>query len=587
MQPSDDPNTFEVTVNLPGKPGILGYDFHFDAEGRSWCYGTQSDTLGGEGQIYEAYPPSYQITLFDMPRALPDWYTDGIMYQIFPDRFCRGSHEHYTPAYFEKSMLHGCWDDTPHYFRNADGSIDYWDFFGGNLQGIIDKLDYLQSLHVSVLYLNPIFESRSNHKYDTGDYMKISPEFGDEALFKKLCVEAKKRGIHIILDGVFSHTGDDSRYFNKYGHYDTLGAAHSPDSPWYEWYRFTNWPEVYESWWGVRSMPNVEEMTPSYQDFIYRDKDSVVRHWLKAGASGFRLDVADELPDAFIEGLKSALTDTKEDAVLIGEVWEDASRKVAYGKLRRYFWGHELDAVMNYPFRDAMTRFMTGGASSREISRLMMSLYENYPRFAFKGNMNLIGSHDRTRILTLLGDAPTLSKESEKENYHLSASQYDLAIKRLKVLSLIQMTFPGVPCIYYGDEAGCQGYEDPFNRGTYPWGHEDKTLLDWYKQITQLRAENLVFAKGSWYPLPSEDDLFVYVRVFRDETVLCLFNRSPEKGYAYRNALLADRTGTDLLTGKKCFLINIELAPLSGKIIRLNGHAFSLHDIIDAHRKKQ
>lgn len=586
MTEDSDPGLFSVTLELPDIPGIFWYDFRFEHNGHTYCYGTQSDTLGGEGQIYEAYPPSYQITLFEPVRKIPSWYTEGIMYQIFPDRFRHGDDPDFTPVYFKNSMLHACPEDTPHYFRNKDGSIEYWDFFGGNLAGIIEKLDYLAELNVSILYLNPIFESTSNHKYDTADYLKISPEFGNTALFKQLCTEAKKRGIRVILDGVFSHTGDDSRYFNKYGRYDTPGAAHDKESPWYSWYRFTTWPDEYESWWGVKSMPNVDEMNPDYQKFIFKDNDSVIRHWTRLGASGWRLDVADELPDAFIKGLKKSLIEEKKDAILIGEVWEDASRKIAYGKLREYFNGDELDAVMNYPFRTAMLDFITEKISSRSVSRQMMALYEHYPRSAFKGNMNLIGSHDRMRALTILGDAPALVHESEKENYRLTEKNYFLAKQRLKLLSLIQMTFPGVPCIYYGDEAGMQGYEDPYNRGPYPWGHEDSDLIDWYKKITLLRKNSPVLKSGSWYPLPSEDALFVYVRVLKNKTILCLFNRSQTSTLSYKNPLLKDRTGTELLTGKHSFLIHIKVEPLSGKIILLNDGRLNLHDIIDAYRNR-
>ncbi|MEG0075987.1 MAG: glycoside hydrolase family 13 protein [Eubacterium sp.] len=569
MFPTDEPNIYQCNITLPNQPDILWYDFCFTYEEKIYRYGTKNDNLGGEGHIYETYPSSFQITLYDPKRKTPSWYKEGIMYQIFPDRFNKGEKETFDPIYPKKSLIHGRWDESPHYFRGKQGNIEYWDFFGGNLQGIIEKLDYLKSLNITILYLNPIFESHSNHKYDTADYYHISPEFGTTALFEELCQKAKKRGIRVILDGVFSHTGDDSIYFNKYNHYPNTGAYQSKDSPYYNWYRFNDYPDEYESWWGVKSMPNIEEHTPSYQDFIFRSENSVIRHWLKAGASGWRLDVADELPDDFIVGLKEALVKEKSDAVLIGEVWEDASRKIAYSVMRQYFSGYELDAVMNYPFRDAFIAFIIGAKTSSETARLMMSLYENYPRDQFMGNMNLIGSHDRTRILTILSDAPSFNKDSKKERYRLSPQQYELAKKKLKLLSLIQMTFPGVPCIYYGDEAGNQGYEDPYNRGTYPWGHEDQELLNWYKKITQLRTDHKAFQKGAWYPLPSEDNIFVFMRYYKEDYNLCLFNRSINTVHPFNHDSLKNCIGKNLFTDAIENLDSIILEPLSFKIFKI------------------
>ncbi|MGL4548636.1 glycoside hydrolase family 13 protein [Eubacterium aggregans] len=570
MQPTDpESDIYICKLPLPEQPDLLWYNFQFDSGGQTYNYGTQGDYLGGEGQIYESCPPSFQITLYEQSHEIPRWYTDGIMYQIFPDRFARGST--YKPTYFPHTMVHGCWSDSPHYVRDKYGSIDYWDFFGGNLEGITEKLDYLSSLHISILYLNPIFEGRSNHKYDTADYTRISPEFGDEALFKTLCAEAEKRGIRIILDGVFSHTGDDSIYFNRYGHYPAVGAYESLDSPYHSWYRFSEFPDAYESWWGINCMPNVEELDTSYQDFIFEGPDSVIRHWVRAGASGWRLDVADELPDDFIVGLKRVLVEEKPDAVLIGEVWEDASRKMAYNQHRRYFMGQELDAVMNYPFRNTFIEFFTGQIDAGAVCRQMMALYEHYPRRQFMGNMNLIGSHDRTRILTLLGNPPTLSTEEEKEAFSLSAAQYELAVKRLKALALLQMTFPGVPCIYYGDEAGCQGFEDPFNRGTYPWGQEDEELLTWYQSITTIRTEYEAFKCGRWYPLHSDPDIFAFVRSLEGDAFLCLFNRNKRVYIPFENPDLVRRLGANLLTGETQSMNKILLHPLEGVIFKLDG----------------
>lgn len=581
MLPTDRENRFSCTVQLPNQPGLFWYDFIFDAYGKTYRYGTR-DQYGGEGRVYEEMPPSYQITLYDKDRSVPKWYKEGIMYQIFPDRFYKS--DAYKPTYFKNSMVHGNWNDTPHYFRNKDGSIAYWDYFGGNLDGITEKLDYLKELNITILYLNPIFEAISNHKYNTADYKKISPDFGDEAAFKRLCAEAKKRGMRVILDGVFSHTGDDSKYFNKYDHFDSVGAYQSKDSSYYSWYRFSKYPDEYESWWGIGNMPNVDELNKDYQNYIFKDDDSVIRKWTRAGASGWRLDVADELPDTFIKNLKSALMEESEDNVLIGEVWENASNKVAYGVHRQYFMGHELDAVMNYPFRQAFLDYLLYHISGQEANRQMMSLYECYPPGQFMGNMNLIGSHDRARVLTLLaGVSGDGMSESQKEGFRLNPDQRAIAIKRLKLLSLIQMTFPGVPCIYYGDEAGMEGFEDPFNRGPYPWGHENKELLGWYRTITTLRTESLTLKRGYYYPLATDDaDLLGYLRIYKHEAILCLFNRSDKAYKTYQNPALKGHQGYEMLKNVREKLDGITLEPLSAHIYKLQRRASDLFNQDDA-----
>ncbi|MDK2904942.1 MAG: cyclomaltodextrinase / maltogenic alpha-amylase / neopullulanase [Eubacteriaceae bacterium] len=569
MNPTDYSNFYAIKIRVPDEPGLLWYDFEFNRKGKSYIYGTKPDGLGGIGQIYTEKASSYQITIYDPKRKSPDWYKEGLMYQIFPDRFNRGPD--FDLANFPNdAMLHPNWSDCPHYFKNEKGEIEYWDFFGGTLSGITEKLDYLKSLNVTILYLNPIFKAKSNHRYDTGDYMAIDPILGDLESFRTLVSECRKREIRIILDGVFSHTGDDSRYFNRYDHYDSVGAFQSEESPYFDWFTFTDYPCEYACWWGVENMPNTDEMNPEFQKYIFKDPDSVIRYWLKEGASGWRLDVADELPDAFISGLKQAMMEENEDSLLLGEVWEDASRKIAYDELRTYLNGFELDSVMNYPFRETFIDFFLGTTSARSASRTMMSLAEHYPQEQFMSNMNLIGSHDRRRILTVLGEAFEYCRDAEREHYCLEPEQLELGRKRLKLISLLQMTFPGVPCIYYGDEAGIQGFEDPFNRCTYPWGREDQELLDWYRQITKLRQDFPVFQKGSWNPLETGDDVFCFERKDQDHHCLCLFNRNVKAVHLFKHPEFIDFDGLDLITGQKIALNPLVLNPLSAHIILLS-----------------
>jgi 4-alpha-glucanotransferase len=522
---------YEVEHEVPAAPGLIWYYFIIQTCSQTFYYGNNRERLGGEGQLgQEEHPPAYQITVY-RPAEVPSWYKQGVMYQIFVDRFKKGQQNNCKPCSRRKSLLHLDWNDIPVYIKDEEGKVTYWDFFGGNLTGVLEKLSYLKELGVSIIYLNPIFESPSNHKYDTADYLRIDPAFGDEETFTVLVQKAKSMGISIILDGVFSHTGSDSIYFNKYGSYPGLGAYQSPDSPYFGWYKFKQICDIYKCWWNVDTLPEVEEMNPSYRQFIYGSENSVIHKWMAKGIAGWRLDVADELPDKFIQELRQVLKESNPEAVLIGEVWEDASHKESYGQLRQYFWGNELDATMNYPWREMFLHFLLGQGESALLHSRILSLYENYPRENFYAAMNLIGSHDRPRILTLLGEAPPEENlsESERGSYRLTSSARSLAVQRLKMLSLVQMTFPGVPCIYYGDEAGLEGYSDPYNRGTYPWGREDREIQDWYKRVIRLREEYEVLQTGDFKSFYGPADVYGYKRRGKGEEITVVINRNPNQ----------------------------------------------------------
>lgn len=518
---------YQVTYDLPDEPGLVWYFFMFASGGKTYFYGNNNEVLGGVGQLAEDQPPGYQITVYRRS-PVPAWFKRGVMYQIFVDRFHNGNDNRQVLSPKPKSLLHGDWHDTPFYIKDAQGRVIRWTFFGGNLPGIIKKLPYLAELGITILYLNPVFEAASSHKYDTGDYHKIDPMYGDEQTFARLVREAGNYGISIILDGVFNHTGSDSLYFNKYGNYPGEGAFHSEESPYFRWYRLESRRGKYDCWWGVEDLPNVNELEPSYQDFIFRNEDSVIRRWMDQGVKGWRLDVADELPDEFIKGLKQAVREKDPESVLIGEVWEDASRKISYDRLREYFWGDELDSSMNYPLRKLLLDYILGQAPAAFAVRGVMSLYENYPPENFRAAMNLIGSHDRARILTLLGDAPPEEElpELERERFRLSEEMRSKAVQRLKLLSLLQMTLPGVPCVYYGDEAGLEGYADPYNRGTFPWGREDQGLLLWYQRLIRMRKEYDLFTIGDFRPFHHGENVFGFRISGSGEEVIVYVNRS-------------------------------------------------------------
>lgn len=373
------------------------YWYHFDYIS---SYGRSSilQTEGGIGDFVGAPTArkDWQLTVTERDFTTPDWLKGGIIYQIFPDRFYNsGAKKENVP---EDRILRTDWGNEPEWRPTPEGKVLNNDFFGGDLKGIGEKLPYLKDLGVTCIYLNPIFESHSNHRYDTADYGKIDPLLGTEEDFKKLCKDAKKQGIHIILDGVFSHTGDDSVYFNRKGRYNTLGAYNSPESPYYKWYKFTNYPDKYQSWWGFVTLPEVIEEGEEYRNFI-NGKGGIIEKWLKAGADGFRLDVADELPDIFIDELRARLKETKPDALLMGEVWEDATTKHSYGSRRRYLLGSQFDSVMNYPFANAILDFCRSGKAESFMSTIMQ-IVENYPKQCLDVMMNHIGTHDTERAIT-------------------------------------------------------------------------------------------------------------------------------------------------------------------------------------------
>jgi 4-alpha-glucanotransferase len=499
---------YACRITVPERGCLLWYYFIVKTSGKTYYYGNNSSQLGGWGQQYEQEPPSYQITVYDRDAATPDWMKHAVVYQIFPDRFNRGDVPLSQFSGKPNALLHGSWNDLPRYIKDpAAGNILYFDFFGGTLKGIREKLDYLADMGITCLYLNPVFASRSNHHYDTGNYKKIDSFLGTEEEFVNLCKEAKEKGIRIILDGVFSHTGDDSIYFNRQGNYPGTGAYQSKKSPYYSWYQFKKHPEEYSCWWGDKSLPEVDETDESYQDFIIKNEDSVLKHWLKAGISGWRLDVADELPDEFLTVFYSELKKTDSETALIGEVWEDASNKISYSKQRAYLCGGKLDSVMNYVLRRLMLDFLLDKADAGHTNTLYMQQMENYPKENLYAMLNLAGSHDVERILSVL-DA------SGKDLPRASAELSDMGTgeRRLLVFWAWQMTLPGMPCIYYGDEAGLRGGKDPDNRRPYPWGRENKKLQAYCREFIQLRKKHDALRTGRMIPIYAEGDVYIYAR---------------------------------------------------------------------------
>ena len=552
---------FSGVYAAPAAPELVWYSFRFTCRDGSCRF------LGRDGWHRRREDCRlWQLTVYE-DTPTPGWFGEGVTYQIFPDRFCR-LRKPEPRGLLGQRTVHESWDELP--AIGADPLTGRWssDFFGGSLAGICSKLDYLRSLSVTTLYLNPIFYAASNHRYDTADYMLVDPMLGTEEDLRTLCAEAAKRGIRVMLDGVFNHTGDDSRYFNRHGFFRTLGAYQSKDSPYADWFCFQHWPDKYDAWWGIDTLPAVNENAPAYREFIIQGQDSVIRHWLRCGVSGWRLDVADELPDDFIAQIRQVMEEESPDAYLLGEVWEDGSNKIAYSRRRRYLLGRETHGLMNYPLRTALLDYLRGG-SAAAFRDTMEELRENYPPAAFYGGLNILGTHDTPRILTLLGAAQTPETKEARRDFRLSPAQRALAAARLKLAVLLLYTFPGSPTIYYGDEAGVEGFEDPLNRRTYPWGKADTGLVSLYRTLGALRQSRPSLRGGDLTYLTAEGGVLIFRRTLNGEITYTLLNAGDQP---YELALpWPDGLATDGVSLQRFWVqggtLHLTLPPLDGMIL--------------------
>jgi glycosidase len=493
-------------IEIPITEGVIWYWFRVELIGGGSVYcGAEFGGCAGAGKVYHNPPPAFQLTVYDEDFRTPDWTKGVVCYQIFPDRYKCGSREnaerglsaHHAVGRMEM-RLHDRWDEQPDYLP-VQGREHYepLDFFGGDLVGIKEDLSRLKSLGVGLIYLNPIFEAASNHRYNTGDYLRLDPMLGNEEDFSDLVTAAKELGIRVILDGVFSHTGDDSVYFNKFGRYEGLGAYQSKDSPYFPWYRFSDYPEQYDSWWGFGTLPEVNETDPSWIDFVIDNENSVLNTWLDRGASGYRLDVADELPDETIARMRTAIKSTDPESFLIGEVWEDATTKQSYNIPRNYALGHGLDSVMNYPLLNAITDYLLGHIDSFVLKRFLVSQNQNYPREMYFALMNLLSSHDVARIRSVLAsgvDVRNMTRE-EQAMFELTDEQRERGAALQRLAAAVQFAVPGMPTVYYGDEVGMTGLLDPFNRRTFV--KEDPSFEEFYRRLAELRRARPVFTVGS------------------------------------------------------------------------------------------
>ena len=508
---------FEILFT-PQAPGLFFYFFDLWRDYQKVWRGPL-----GEGLLSQKEGRPYQLTVYEAGFEPPSSFPGGVMYQIFPDRFFESE---VKPMPFADRVYRPNKKGVPYYWPNEHGGLLNLDYYGGDLEGIRQKLPYLENLGVRWIYLNPIFEAHANHRYNTADYLKVDPLLGTNEDFSRLCADARKRGIGIILDGVFSHTGSDSLYFNREGRYGSGGAYHDPCSPYRSWYIFgQEYKCGYRSWWSFDTLPEVKENDPSYREFIC-GKGGVIDTWLSRGASGFRLDVADELPDDFIQTIRAAVKAHGEDKILLGEVWEDASNKEAYGQRRTYLLGKGLDSVMNYPFRNAILDFLKGG-SARNAAEVFLSICENYPPAARHCLMNFLSTHDTERALTFLEDEPVGSHDRTwQDGRRLSPEKYNQGIQLMSMAYALLYTLPGVPCIYYGDEVGMQGYKDPFNRGYYDWDSTENRLKPVLRQLAELRRNCDAFARGDFTLIQARGGVLHYRRTGPTESAEIIVNRT-------------------------------------------------------------
>ena len=518
------------------KKGLYFYYFVMDGVSYERYIGISDNQRAA--LFYDKVRP-WQLSVYKKQYDTPTWLNQGVMYQIMVDRFCAMGD---TVPTEDKIMRH--WGEQP-FFREEDGVVRNRDFFGGNLKGVTSKLDYLASLNVKTIYLNPIFKAYSNHKYDTEDYEMIDPMFGTLEDFTELIEQAEQRGMKVILDGVFNHVGSSSKYFNREGKYGEGGAYRDKQSPYRDWFNIH--PDgSYECWWNFQSLPRVNAYNESVQKY-FTAKNGIVRRWLNAGAYGWRLDVVDEVADPMLDKIVAAAKKEKPDAVIIGEVWEDASNKVDYGVRRHYLDGSQLDSVMNYPLMNGIIEFVRDG-NVQALSHVVFDLVNNYPGYVRNNLMNILGTHDTIRILTNL--AGTRLDNAPKEimaRTKMTDHQYKHGCQLLRLAAVLQYTMFGFPCVYYGDEVAMEGYKDPFCRCCYPWGEENKVVLDFYRRLGELRKMS-VFSDGDFHQLVAEHGVYAFERVDTDAQtqVIVAVNRGNESYKLYLGDIYED-----MLTGRK------------------------------------
>lgn len=577
-------------LNAPIKPAALWYCFRLTlSSGEYWlCAGAN----GRFAQLMSSRGTGFRLTVYDAEFKTPDWFHRGVMYQIFPDRFARdetdtarsGVDKHRAQG--RTVVFHESWNEPVEWQPNtAEGFYFPLDFYGGTLRGIESRLGYLKRLGVTAIYLNPIFEACSNHRYDTADYLRIDPILGTTEDFKRLAARANELGMRLMLDGVFSHTGADSIYFNKFSSYPEKGAYNAgEDSPYYDWFDFREFPDKYRCWWDFPDLPEVKEDDPRWQNFVVSGDESVVKQWLRLGACGWRLDVADELPDDVLALIRKASKEADPDAVVLGEVWEDPVIKSSYGNRRKYALGESLDSVMNYPLRTELINFFTLHTDSRALVDFLLNQRSNYPAPMYWALMNLVSSHDSSRIRTALAtrlDARSMTRE-QQASFIVSDAQDARGAVMHRLCAALQFALPGIPSVYYGDETGMNGMLDPFDRAPFNLGA--RPLIDWYVALGSARNSCDALNVGAVAISAPDPDVVCVLRLVTggvdqfgspatNGAILIVINRSSEERHVVAdlwlgNAGLAPEELDELkkrdYSSARCLLTNTKVSISSG-----------------------
>ncbi|MBE6708770.1 MAG: glycoside hydrolase family 13 protein [Ruminococcaceae bacterium] len=483
-----------------------------------------TDAFGGESPR-ELIPCSEggdrQLLVYRNDLSVPEKLMGCVIYHIFTDRFKKSGN---YPLRADAVPVE--WgSDVPEFGESPGDPVKNNTFYGGDLDGITEKLPYISSLGTEMIYLSPVFTSPSNHRYDTADYMRTDPMLGGDAALERLCNEAEKYGISVILDGVFNHTGADSVYFNKFSKYDSAGAYESKASPYFSWYNFKSFPDCYECWWGVDIMPRVDSNNPSWQEFIMGE-DGVISKYMKMGVKGWRLDVCDELTDGFLDNFRKSAKAKYPDTAIIGEVWEDASSKISYGSRRRYLRGGQLDSVMNYPFREAVLEYVRHGDHAK-FKSITEGIFRRYPEDIMHCTMNMLGTHDTVRAITALaGESGDGIPGNRLKDMRLSENDHTKG-KRMAAFAFgIMCALPGAVSIYYGDETGMEGYRDPFCRRPYPWGDEDTDMIAGFSALGQLKKGCDVLRRGEFEIADITSDYLEIHRYISEKRMICRFCRT-------------------------------------------------------------
>ena len=460
---------------------------------------------------------------------VPDWAKGKIMYHIFVDRFKKSKDKDSIRG----RKVHQDIFEDPVLGPDETGKWNN-DYYGGDLKGIIEKLDYIKSLGVSILYLSPIVESQSNHRYDTGDYMKLDPYVGVDADLKELCDKAHKLGMKVIIDAVFNHTGNDSKYFNEYGNYDSIGAYQSKESPYYEFYK-KDQNNNFEYWWGMTNLPVCDGNDKKWQDFI-TGKNGVIDKWFELGIDGLRLDVADELTDDYIEKIRKAVHRNKKDGFIIGEVWKNPMR-MGRGYIES---GKGMDSVMNYHLMDALIRYFKFEDIDK-LKRVLEEILKEYPTETIYSLMNSTSTHDISRVIDIFSsdkfnpyhewawDVDNGNRDMIR-NHKLTPEEYKKGKELLKSY-LFTLTFlPGNLSIFYGDEVGLEGIGNLYNRRNYPWGKEDKELLEYFKFMGRIREKEPFLEQADVRIKDINPNYFMFERIAKDNKAIIVVNRKPNNG---------------------------------------------------------